>query len=159
MFRRYMFLLALILPIAGCAAPEPIGPVTYRHFDSGYQKTDLLLRGSFTGTSTEVYLRAGKSGANLEVCGFYIRRGGNEDSWIVDWLEDAEVTLNGEGIVSAGFINSQYQPDSAKAACVVTATKYQEDQPNGFLTISEGCHSVILFGFRRSTFCFERTSF
>ncbi len=158
MFRRYLFLLAFILPAVGCSAPEPIGPVTHRQFDSGYQKTDLLLRGTFSGTRTEVYLHAGNSNGNLEICGFYISRGGDEDSWIVDWLEDAEVTLNNEGIVSAGFLNAQYQPDIAKAACVVTATKFQEGQLNGFLSISDGCHSVIMFGFRRDTFCFEMAS-
>lgn len=124
MFRRYVLMLVLFLPIVGCATPDTIGPITYRPYDKGFDKLTVRWTGQYTGAETNVYLRRKQSGSNLELCGFYIGSSGIQQDLTAEWLRVAKVVIDEKEIVSGKFILRQDDLQNAEAACVETTTPY-----------------------------------
>lgn len=124
MFRRYIFLLAFILPIVGCATPDRIGPVSYRPYGNGFDHHTITWTGRYTGAVTDVYLLRKQSGSNLGICGFYIGSSGIQQDLTAEWLRVARVVIGEQDIVSGGFILQQDDIRNAESACVVTTTPY-----------------------------------
>ncbi|MEX1035583.1 MAG: hypothetical protein WDZ54_06465, partial [Sneathiella sp.] len=76
MLRRCLMLLLFSAVMAACETPDTVGGVSYRSYDSSFQKMTLTAGGTFAGEKTEIYLRRLQNGGKLEICGFYIKNDG-----------------------------------------------------------------------------------
>lgn len=125
MFRCYVLMLVLFLPIVGCATPDTIGPVTHRAYDNSFDVHTIRWSGTYSGSKTLVYLKRIKEGANLRICGFYVKSEGIKEDINVEWLKYAKIIIGEEEITSTDFLSAQAQAETAVANCVVTTKVFQ----------------------------------
>ena len=135
MFRRCLLILLVSAFVAACETPDTIGGVTFRAYDSGFQRMVLTAGGTFAGEKTEIFLRRLQNGGKLEICGFYLMSDGISQDLTAEWLKYAKFTINDEEIVSSKFLRPQTSLKGATANCVVTTTVYSAGLATGEMSM------------------------
>ncbi|WP_373084497.1 hypothetical protein [Sneathiella sp.] len=128
--------LGLAASLTACATYGVVGPVTYRSYDQQFQKLPLQWSGTYQGKTTDIYLKWGKQGSQIGICGFYIESSGMEEDLTAEWLKNAYFVLDGTKVVSSSFLPPQESLEGAIATCVTTKMKYEPDMKHKHLSLA-----------------------
>jgi len=119
-----LLLSAVVFLLNACVTNGALGPTTFEQADRAYNMYTINWGGTFKGSKTDVFFKINDHAGNLKICGYYLQSSGNQTLLADAWLRQAGFYFEDKEIVGTSFLISQHVKQDARAACVVTKTKF-----------------------------------